>query len=184
VLEFSTDMNAGAPGRLVFIDPVGVKTTFAAPLITPTNMAFDPQTRDVFITELGPGRISRVSLASVVSGATCTPDATSLCLNGGRYLVRAAYRTPQGTTANGTAVSLTNTTGYFWFFSADNVEIVVKVVDGCSFNSRKWVFVGGLTNVSVEVTVTDTQTGIIRMYDNPLNAPFQSVQDLTAFTCP
>jgi len=38
-------------------------------------------------------------------------------------------------------------------------------------------------NVSVEVTVTDTQTGIIRRYDNPLNAPFQSVQDLSAFTC-
>jgi len=184
VLEFSTDMNAGAPGRLVFIDPVGVKTTFAAPLITPTAMAFDPQTREAFITELGPGRISRISLASVVSIATCTPDATSLCLNGGRYLVRAAYRTPQGTTANGIAVSLTNTTGYFWFFSADNVEVVVKVVDGCSFNSRKWVFAGGLTNVSVTITVTDTQTGIIRMYDNPLNVPFQPVQDLSAFTCP
>ena len=114
--------------------------------------------------------------------ATC--DFNKIATRAGGHAGLAIVRKEQGITAGGIAVSLTGTTGYFWFFSADNVEVVVKVVDGCSFNSRKWVFAGGLTNVSVTITVTDTQTGIIRMYDNPLNAAFQSVQDLTAFTCP
>lgn len=30
------------------------------------------------------------------------------------------------------AVSLTEDTGYFWFFDPDNVELVVKTLDACS----------------------------------------------------
>ena len=40
----------------------------------------------------------------------------------------------------GAAVPLTNDTGYSWFFNEDNVEVVVKVLDGCDFNQRYWVF--------------------------------------------
>jgi hypothetical protein len=185
VLEFSTNMTSNAPGQLLFFDSASAApTVLASPLITPTNMAFDPQTREVFITEFGPGRISRVSTASVFPAAPCTPDATSLCLNGGRYQVRAAFRTPQGVTANAVAVGLTETSGYFWFFSPDNVELTVKVLDGCSFNSRKWFFASGMTNVSVTLTVTDTVTGVTRSYENPSGTAFVPIQDTNAFTCP
>lgn len=77
--------------------------------------------------------------------------------------------------------------GVFFFFDPDNIEMVVKVLDACNlegFNSF-WVFAGGLTNVEVELTVTDTQTGQIKTYSNPLNTPFQPIQDTQAFaTCP
>jgi len=80
---------------------------------------------------------------------------------------------------------LTGDTGYFWFFNASNVEMVVKVLDTCSFTDRFWVFAGGLTNVRVDITVTDTETGVVRTYRNPLNTPFQPIQDTNAFaTCP
>jgi hypothetical protein len=185
VLEFSTNMTSNAPGQLLFFDSASAPpTVLATPLITPTNMAFDPQTREVFITELGPGRVSRVSAASVIPAAPCTPDATSLCLNGGRYQVRAAFRTPQGVTGNGFAVGLTATSGYFWFFSPDNVEVTAKVLDGCSFNSRKWVFASGMTNVGVTMIVTDTVTGATRSYDNPSLSAFAPIQDTNAFSCP
>lgn len=47
------------------------------------------------------------------------------------------------------------------------------------------VFAGDLTNVQVTTTVTDTQTGAQRTYVDPLNRPFQPLQDTTAFsTCP
>jgi hypothetical protein len=105
-------------------------------------------------------------------------------LNGGRYQVRAAFRTPQGATANAVAVGLTETSGYFWFFSPDNVELTVKVLDGCSFNSRKWFFASGMTNVSVTLTVTDTVTGVTRSYENPSGTAFVPIQDTNAFTCP
>jgi hypothetical protein len=80
---------------------------------------------------------------------------------------------------------LTDDTGYFWFFNPANVETVVKVLDACvpPFD-RFWVFAGGLTNVEVTTTVVDTVAETVRIYDNPLGAPFQPVQDTNAFdTC-
>jgi hypothetical protein len=185
VLEFSTNMNSNAPGQLLYFDSAtAAPTVVAAPLITPTSMAFDPQTREVFITEFGPGRLSRVSTASIFPAAPCTPDAFTLCLNGGRYQVRAAFRTPQGVTANAVAVAFTETSGYFWFFSPDNVEVTAKVLDGCSFNSRRWFFASGMTNVNVIMTVTDTMTGVTRSYENPSGTPFAPILDTAAFLCP
>jgi hypothetical protein len=185
VLEFSTNMLSMAPGRLLFFESASASpTVLASPLITPTNMAFDPQTRDVFITELGPGRVVRVSAASVLPASPCVTDAATLCLNGGRYQARVAFRTPQGVTANAVAVGQTGTSGYFWFFSPDNVEVTVKVLDGCSFNSRKWVFASGMTNVDVTLTVTDPVTGEVRTYNNPGGTPFAPILDTNAFTCP
>jgi hypothetical protein len=119
-----------------------------------------------------------------ISGS-CVPGSTTLCLNGGRFRVQAAYATAQGLSGNGTAVPETTDTGTFWFFSASNVEAIVKVVSGCSFNQRYWVFAGGLTNVAVTMTVTDTRTGQVRTYTNPQGTPFAPIQDTNAFaTCP
>ena len=73
---------------------------------------------------------------------------------------------------------------YFWFFSSNNVEMVVKAVNGCGFNTRYWVFAGGLTNVNVVMTVTDTHTGAVRNYVNGQGTPFQPNQDTGAFVCP
>ncbi len=115
----------------------------------------------------------------------CSPNGQTLCLSDDRFQVRTTWRTPQGETGAGQAVELTGDTGYFWFFNAANVEMVVKVLDTCSFTDRFWVFAGGLTNVRVDITVTDTETGTVRTYRNPLNTPFQPIQDTNAFaTCP
>ncbi len=114
----------------------------------------------------------------------CAADAATLCLNSGRFQVRVAWRTPQGTTGSGQGVPLTADSGYFWFFSAGNVEMIVKVLDGCALNSRYWAFAGGLTNVQTTLTVTDTTTGDLRSYLNPQGTPFAPLQDTDAFsTC-
>lgn len=62
---------------------------------------------------------------------------------------------------------LTPDTGAFWFLSANNIELVMKVVDGRAFNGRFWVFVGALTDIEYTVTVTDTLTGAEKSYSNP-----------------
>ncbi len=116
--------------------------------------------------------------------SACASDAQSLCLNNGRFRVQTSFRTPQGQAGFGNAVRLTGDTGYFWFFDPNNVEMVVKALNGCGFNSRFWIFAGGLTNVQVTTTVTDTQTGAVRTYTNPLNQSFQPLQDTAAFVCP
>jgi hypothetical protein len=82
------------------------------------------------------------------------------------------------------AVPLTSDTGALWFFSSNNLEAMLKLVTGCAFNNFYWFFAGGLTNVRVTIRVTDTLTGIVRIYENPLNVAFQPIQDTAAFPCP
>jgi hypothetical protein len=113
----------------------------------------------------------------------CTPGGTTLCLNGNRFQVRVTWATPDGRVGSGQATPLTSDTGYFWFFSANDAEVVVKAVTGCPSNNRFWLFAGGLTNVNVVMTVIDTQTGEVKTYTNPQSAPFQPIQDTSAFGC-
>ena len=118
-------------------------------------------------------------------GGTCTASPTALCLNNNRFRVTANFLAPQGQSGDATAVPRTSDTGLFYFFSANNIEAILKVVDGCSLNSRYWVFAGGLTNVQVALTVLDTQSGTSRTYTNPQGTAFQPIQDTAAFaTCP
>ena len=115
------------------------------------------------------------------SAAPCVPDAATLCLNAGRFQVRVNWSVPsQGTSGAGMAVPLTSDTGYLWFFSSNNVELVIKVVDGRAVNNKFWVFYGALSDVQYTITVTDTQTGASRTYNNP-SGTLASVADTTAF---
>ncbi|MCH9649785.1 MAG: hypothetical protein K0U98_16220 [Deltaproteobacteria bacterium] len=115
----------------------------------------------------------------------CEPNSRTLCLAGGRFRVQGTWARPSGEVGGGRASALSGDTGVFWFFSPANVELVVKVLDGCSSNGHFWVFAGGLTNVEVELIVEDTETGAIRTYQNPQGVPFQPLQDTEAFaTCP
>jgi hypothetical protein len=118
-------------------------------------------------------------------GSTCPVSGTDLCLDAGRFHLTATWRTAAGQSGVGHAVQLTRDTGYFWFFSETNVEIVVKVLDACGFNERYWVYAGGLTDVEVTMTVVDLVAGATSTYHNPLGAMFQPIQDSNAFaTCP
>jgi hypothetical protein len=131
------------------------------------------------------GRTAAAAARSPRAG-DCTPGPTTLCLGGGRFEVEAEWVTKSGNSGEGQSIELTDDTGAFWFFNAANVEILVKVLDACAsaFESF-WVFAAGLTNVEVRLTVTDTQTGMVKVYDNPLDRPFQPIQDTRSFaTCP
>lgn len=113
----------------------------------------------------------------------CSASNTQLCLNKGRFAVTAKFKA--GTDPEGTAnvVKLTDETGYLWFFNSANVEAVVKVLDACALNGKFWVFAGGLTNVQVDLTVTDTQTTNSKTYRNPQGTAFKPIQDTEALPC-
>jgi hypothetical protein len=130
-------------------------------------------------------RESQPALASIAPNASCTANATTICLNNDRFAVSATWRANDGSSGVGQAVRLTADTGYFTFFSATNVEVVIKVLNACGLNSKYWVFAGGLTNVNVVLTVRDTVSGTVRTFTNPINTAFQPIQDTGAFaTCP
>jgi hypothetical protein len=108
-----------------------------------------------------------------------------MCLNNNRFKVEASFNTASGQIGQGKVVKLTDETGYLWFFNSSNIEVVVKALNACSFNSRYWVYAAGLTDVHVVLTVTDTQTGTVKIYNNPQGQPFLPILDSSAFaTCP
>jgi hypothetical protein len=117
-------------------------------------------------------------------GVACSP-VDALCLSGYRFEVTATWTTTRATSGRAHPIELTGDTGTFWFFDPANVEVVIKVLDGCGVNGHIWVFAGGLTDVRVDLTIRDTRTGAVRTYRNPQGAPFQPIQDTAAFSaCP
>lgn len=116
----------------------------------------------------------------------CTPDATATCLKDDRFKLRVFWRSFQGARGSGSVAPATsNDSGIFYFFSPDNWEMLAKVVDGCSFNNRFWVFAAATTNVEYTLTVTDTEHQVVGTYHNLLGSTPVSVTDTAAFaTCP
>ncbi len=132
---------------------------------------------------------STTSHLLVVTGGTpplCQSDDSTICLNGGRFSVTADWTKQDGSTGSGHAIKLTGDSGYFWFFNADNIELVVKVLNGCGIDNAYWVFAAGLTNVQVVLNVKDEQTGVIYTNTNPQGVAFVPVQNTNAFpnSCP
>ena len=72
----------------------------------------------------------------------------------------------------------------FTFFDRQNWELMVKVIDGCSFNGQWWVFTAAATDVEYTVTVTDTQTGALWASTNLLGVAAPAINDTSAFDCP
>ena len=125
--------------------------------------------------------VAAPSPARAAEAAPCITDATTICLNASRFKVQVTWSVPsQGTSGVGNGIALTSDTGEFWFFSANNIELVVKVVDGRAFNNKFWVFYGALSNVQYTITVTDSITGAVKTYVNP-NGNLASVADVIAF---
>ncbi|MEX1246704.1 MAG: hypothetical protein WEF99_18315 [Thermoanaerobaculia bacterium] len=125
--------------------------------------------------------VTQELVAERSQAAPCTPGSTTLCLNQGQFQVEVDWRVPsQGRSGSGMAVPVTGDTGYLWFFSEENVELIVKVLDGRGVNGHYWVFYGALSNVEYTITVTNTQTGAIRVYTNP-SGTLASHADTNAF---
>ncbi len=136
------------------------------------------------VDQRGAERSASCDIGSVELSSLCLNGGTTLCLQEGRFKVEVDWTTKDGN-GHGNAVPLTDQSGYFWFFDAANVEITIKVIDACSLNSRYWVFFSGLTNVGVKLTVTDLQTGQVKVYTNPLNKTIATVLDTNALAvCP
>ncbi len=117
----------------------------------------------------------------------CLASATVLCVNNNRFQVEVDWRTTTPPAGQGQAVAIPTApdSGLFYFFSASNLEMLLKVLNGCSINNRYWVFFAATTNVEVGVRVTDTQTGTVKSYFNRLGQAVPPIQDTNAFaTCP
>jgi hypothetical protein len=71
----------------------------------------------------------------------------------------------------------------FTFFDDGNWELMLKVLDGCSYNGHYWVFGSAATNVEYTLTVTDVVTGSASIEHNPLGSPAVAFGRIDAFPC-
>jgi hypothetical protein len=123
---------------------------------------------------------------ALTSRDACVPGAGALCLLGGRFRVEVTWRNHRdGQTGVGTASPFSDQTGFFWFFDAANVELVVKALDGQGVNKNFWLFYGALSDVEYTIKVTDTATGAVHNYNNA-GGNICGVGDIAAFPgdCP
>ena len=176
----SNPQDTNAVNLPVALQP-GQAVIFDVDLVATGVGSFD---RDIFIN----GSALSSAQAGVVPAGPCPPSATdALCLQDERFTVRSTWRTQFGTRGKSPIVQgvTSDDSGLFYFFNANNWEILLKVLDGCSVNNRFWVFAAATTNVEYTITVTDTQEQQVRSYFNPLDNPAQPIQDTQAFaTCP
>ncbi|MCP3957148.1 MAG: hypothetical protein GY719_04790 [bacterium] len=127
------------------------------------------------------------------SPPACVEGPGAVCLGAeGRFRVETTWRDFAGATGPGNQVTIPGAglarsadSGLFYFFSRDNWELLVKVLDGCGINERFWVFAAATTDVEYTLTVTDTETDQVRTYTNPLGQAADAITDTEAFaTCP
>ncbi len=162
-----------------------VQDTSAFACINGDDEATAPPTPDSEAAGLAPpgGALA----ASPEAAADCTPGPNTLCIDS-RFQVTVSYNAGSGNAGKGNAISLQNLGveqgGLFWFFSADNPEMLIKVIDGCTVNQRYWIFYAADTNVGFTVTVTDGLTRHEKVYTNTEGTAAPPVQDTLALACP
>ncbi len=102
----------------------------------------------------------------------CPGDPTALCLgDGGRFRVTVDWQTAA---ADGEAKPVpfgSLDSGLYTFFSPDNWELLVKVLDGCALNGRHWIYAAGTTDVGWRLEVEDQLTRETKVYQSPLGQP-------------
>jgi hypothetical protein len=99
-----------------------------------------------------------------------------------RFYVRAFFETPTRT-GLGSPILVGVDSGGFSFFSPNNLEIFIKILNGCSINDHWWLYISGLTDMATEIEIVDRMTDTATTYFNPQDTPFQAVSDVQAFPC-
>ena len=114
----------------------------------------------------------------------CGDDPATLCLGeGGRYRVSLDWETATDRGRAQPVESGAADSGLFTFFSPGNWEMMVKLLDGCAINDKRWVFAAGTTDVGWTLRVTDRTTLTEKVYTSQLGQPSKTIADIEAFAC-
>jgi hypothetical protein len=137
-------------------------------------------------------RIDAVAAFQALGGGgsgPCVRDGDTACLLSDRFEVELDWQTASNS-GDGQVMSFggqraeNNESTFFWFFSATNFEMGLKILDACGLNSKFWVFISGLTDQGWTVRIRDTQTGATKTYSNPVGRLTPTTADTSALSCP
>jgi subtilase family serine protease len=112
--------------------------------------------------------------SSTPTGFVCSPNTTTACMMNNRFQVKVRYRGVFDNNAADTDAlvkpvtgfgSASYETGFFYFNSSNNIEILVKVLDqGVPSHPYVDVLFGSATPLRTEVTITDSRDGTSKKY--------------------
>ena len=166
------------------MDGMTTVLTFTAPVIPGVQ-----NTMRLAIADVSDGILdSAVFLAggSFTDVGGCIPNATTACLLGNRFEIKIRWTDYQQVTRDALVASAgTAESALFYFVSPANWEFLIKIIDGCSFNNKYWVYFAAATDVGYVVTVRDTQSAAApKEYRNTLGTASPATNDSGAFNCP
>ncbi len=116
------------------------------------------------------------------SGTDCEPAGPALTLRGG-YTVSMCYETYEGRTGDARDWGLDSSqSALLYFFDRDNVEVLIKVLDGCGVNGHRWVFAAPVTDLAFNLHV-ESPTGERWTHRNRLGQTADTAADVSAFPC-
>ena len=106
---------------------------------------------------------------TTVAPSTCTPNATTLCLNNNRFAISVKATDPNDHVVFDANTRPKNSLFGFFYFpktgGPTNLEVFSKVVG--PLGNVYLIFYGGLTNLEYRITFTDTVTGKSQTYLKP-----------------
>ena len=167
-----------------------VLADFPADAVEAVVEGLEPETTYTFrartLGGLGDSTYSDLATATTFMGEPepCIPGPSVLCLRNGRFKVQVDWVVGEELGQAKIVPGGSDDSGLLWFFSADNWEMLVKVLDGCSFNDHFWVFSAATTDLTFNLKVTDSWTGARMTYGSPGGQAAETVNDSRAFaTC-
>ncbi len=130
-----------------------------------------------------PGTVELVEPPPRGSMTDCTPAGPVARLSGD-YDLRMCFETPSGVQMDASNYHLESAaSGLAYFFDRDNVEVLVKVLDGCAINGHRWAFVAPVTDLAFNLEIVERSTGRRFTHRNPKGRTAAPRSDTAAFPC-
>jgi hypothetical protein len=126
------------------------------------------------------GEESHSSTKTIPINGSCVNSASKLCLHSGRIEVTVDFESEGEIKPGQTRPERSNNSGLFWFFAQSNIELLVKVLNGCSVNDHYWVLTAGTTNLPYQIRVRDTFTDQVYVIENAGGEPAPARAELEA----
>lgn len=85
-----------------------------------------------------------------------------------RFKAAIDFSIPNIGSGKGNVGLATDYSGAFWFRDSSDLNVYIKIIDGRAINGHYWLYYTSLTGAEYSLKVTDTETGKLKTYKNPL----------------
>ena len=128
--------------------------------------------------------VTLTSLGEYLAKAELAVSSADTLLQQGRFQVEVAWENNAGESGPGRLVQPpSQDSALFYFFSEDNWELMVKVLDGCAINGFYWVFGAASTDVAYQVKISEVGGTRTFEFSNEAGQPAAATTSITAFAC-